>query len=319
MRIKISIIIFTMRRMIPVLFIITIILTGCLPSETAAISEPATATQVITQTMVSDTATPAPTITKTPYVTETPTTRPTINNHLPPEEWQNWPVVPETTDRVLEIYQKGVELGNDPHHFSKIGDCHNVKEAFMGLFDKPGWYILRGENAHLQPTIDWFAGSFNRDGYAVKGGYNAAAELSPIWADKEVCLEGENPVQCELRVHNPSFAIVSLELWWDGRTTERYETYMRKILDILIEEGVVPVLVTKVDNLEGDNSLNYTTAKLAYEYNLPMLNFWRAAQSLPNGGMDMERNDGFHISTLAWTERSFVALRTLDVLWNSVQ
>jgi hypothetical protein len=50
----------------------------------------------------------------------------------------NWPVVPEATDRVYEIYQRGIELGNDPHHFSKIEDCHNVKEAFMGLFYKPG-------------------------------------------------------------------------------------------------------------------------------------------------------------------------------------
>ncbi|MDO9084951.1 MAG: hypothetical protein Q7U53_01985 [Anaerolineaceae bacterium] len=270
--------------------------------------------QTNTETPIrTDTAAAGPTESPTPEPTATPDLR------LPPEEWKKWPIVPEPSARVKEIYQRGIELGKDPQHFSKIGDCHNVRAAFLGFFDKPGWYVLRGQNAHLQPAIDWFAGSFDRDGYAVQGGYNAAAVISPIWANQEICESGENPVQCELRIHNPSFAFVSLELWWKGRTTERYEIYMRQILDTLIEQGVVPILATKADNVEGDNSLNYTTARLAYEYDLPLWNFWLAAQSLPHKGMDIERNDGFHISTLAWTERSFTALRTLEHLWQSVQ
>jgi hypothetical protein len=40
---------------------------------------------------------------------------------------------------------------------------------------------------------------------------------------------------------------------------------------------------------------------------------------LPNKGMDPYRNDGFHIRYEAWTERSFTALRTLDVMWKSVR
>jgi hypothetical protein len=57
---------------------------------------------------------------------------------------------------------------------------------------------------------------------------------------------------------------------------------------------------------------------LAYEYDLPLWNFWRAAQDLPNQGLDLYREDGFHISYEAWTERSFTALRTLDVMWRRV-
>ncbi|MAT43318.1 MAG: hypothetical protein CL609_13340 [Anaerolineaceae bacterium] len=250
----------------------------------------------------------------TPQETHIPTTEP----RLPPEDWKQWPVVPEPTSRVYEIYQHGLELGNNPNHFSKIGDCHSVKAAFMGLFDKPGWYKLKEDSAYLQPTIDWFSGSYDRDGQGVKGGYNAAAVLSPLWADPSVCLPGENPVQCEVRIYQPTFAFISLEVWWDGRTPERYEAYMRDILDYLIEHGVVPILATKADNVEGDHSLNYTTAKLAYEYDLPLWNFWLAAQSLPNHGMDAERNDGFHISYEAWTTRSYTALMTLENLWQSV-
>lgn len=280
------------------------------PVQNASLSEQQASTSTATP-FIPSTTVPSPTVTAT--FTSTPDTRPL------PEDWKKWPVVPEPTSRVYEIYQKGIELGNDPHQFSKIGDCQNVKQAFMGLFDKPGWYILRDENANLQPVIDWFAGSFDRDGYAVKGGFNAASVLNPIWADQSVCEPNENPVECELRVHKPTFAFVSMELWWSGRTTEKYEEYMRQILDTLIENGVVPILATKADNVEGDFSLNLTTAKLAYEYNLPLWNFWAEAQTLPNKGMDPQRNDGFHISYQAWTVRSFSALRTLDVMWRSVQ
>lgn len=274
----------------------------------------ATARPSQTSLIPTSTIPPTETIVASPTVvlTETPDTR------LVPEKWQEWPIVPEPTSRVFEIYKLGLELGNDPHHFSKIGDCHSVRAAFMGLFDVPGWYKLREGREHLQSSIDWFSGSFDRDGMGVKGGYNAAAVLSPLWADPQICLPGENPVECEVRTWKPTFAIISLEVWWEGRTPEGYEKYMRTIIDYLISHGVVPILATKADNVEGNHALNLTTAKLAYEYNIPLWNFWRAAQELPNKGMDADRADGFHISTLAWTTRSFTALETLDRMWESV-
>ena len=112
----------------------------------------------------------------------------------------------------------------------------------MGIYDQPTRYTLTDSNSYLQESIDNFAGSFNRDGQAVRGGFNAAAVLSPIWADPEVCEPGETPIECENRVHNPSFVIISLEVWWSGRTVERYEEYMRTIIDFYIENGVVPIL-----------------------------------------------------------------------------
>ena len=307
-----------MKKTIYWLLAIVFTLAGCNPvaqssysTETAKATMP---TETATSTFVPVTSTPLmPATDIPPTATQVPTATP--DTRLTPDKWQEWPVVPEPTNRVAEIYAIGQLLGNDPHHFSKIGDCQNVRAAFMGLFDKPGWYKLREGREHLQPTIDWFAGSFDRDGMSVKGGYNAAAVLSPMWADPQVCQPGENPVECELRTYKPSFAIVSLEYWWQGRTTEKYEEYMRKIIDTLIEHGVVPILATKADNIEGDHALNLMTAQLAYEYDIPLWNFWRSAQSLPNKGMDAERNDGFHISVRGWEDRSFTALETLDKMW----
>ena len=227
--------------------------------------------------------------------------------------------MPQATGRARQIYQLGLAQGVDEQAFSKVGDCQSIKEALMGMFDKPGRYQLPADQAAaLQETIDQFSGSFNRDGMAVKGGFNAASVLSPMWADP-TCQAGETPLECEVRVHRPSFVIISLEVWWQGRTTQRYVDYMRKIIDYSIAHGAVPILSTKADNVEGDNSLNLATATLAYEYDLPLWNFWGAVQPLPHHGMDPVRNDGFHISQdLAWPVRSLTALQALDSVWRGV-
>jgi len=238
---------------------------------------------------------------------------------LPPERWQEWPVVPQATNRARHIYQQGQALGVDPHAFSKIGDCQSIKEALMGMFDQPGRYTLptgHDQDVALADTIRQFTGSFNRDGLAVKGGFNAASLLSPMWADPTVCRANETPLECELRVHKPAFVIISLEVWWQGRTPSRYIEYMRKMLDYAIAHGTVPILSTKADNVEGDNSINLANARLAAEYDLPLWNFWTAAQPLPYHGMDPVRNDGFHISEdVAWPVRSLTALQALDSVW----
>jgi hypothetical protein len=256
------------------------------------------------ETIVAPSALPVPTIIQ--------------STQLPADKWQDWPVVPTITQHAVDIYRKGLAMNLDPHAFSKVGDCQSVKAAFMGYFDIPERYSLGPNYAYLQETINNFAGHFNTDGQAVRGGFNAAAVLSPLWADPKACLPGENPLECELRITKPIIVIVSLEVWWDGRTPEKYEKLMRQILDTIIAHGAVPILATKADNVEGNNALNLTTAKLAVEYDLPLWNFWRAVQPLPNHGMDLERNDGFHISTDAWTTRSFTGLDALDSIWKGL-
>ncbi len=238
---------------------------------------------------------------------------PTPDIRLNPEDWQTWPIIPSLSENARSILSNGIQMGNNINAFSKVGDCQSIKEVLLGIYDIPSRYSLRQGEGYLQETIDQFSGSFNRDGYAVKGGFNAATVLSPIWADPEICLPGENPLECEIRVHNPSMIIISLEVWWKGRTPERYEQYMRKIIEYSISEGVLPILSTKADNVEGDHSINLATAKLAYEYDIPLWNFWLAAQALPYQGIDPER-DGFHITVSAWNERSYTALKTIDSL-----
>ena len=56
-------------------------------------------------------------------------------------------------------------------------------------------------------------------------------------------------------------------------------------------------------------------AKVAYEYELPMWNFWAAVQYLPNGGL---QKDNIYLTVEGWNERSFTGLQTLDALWTAL-
>src|SRR5690606_8372556 len=134
------------------------------------------------------------------------------------------------------------------------------------------------------------------------------------------------PLTCELRNHRPAFAILSLgtnQVW----QSEEFETGMRKILDILLEENVVPILSTKGDNLEGDHRMNRTIACLAQEYDVPLWNFWAAIQPLPAHGLqsDLEHLtygppdfDDPRAMQSAWAHRNLTALRALDTVWRGV-
>ena len=257
--------------------------------------------------------------------TETPS--PNISTHtpMPLEAWQDLPILPTVSQHTIQIYQQGLTLGRDPHRFSKIGDCQNVSSYFLSPFEHPSAFRL-GQYESLQETIDWFEGSFSRDSLAVKGGFNVAAVLSPLRADPKQCEQGESPAACELRVFNPSFAIVSMETWWSGKP-ENYEKYMRQLIEYLIDQGVVPILATKADNLEGGNQINQVLGQLAWEYEIPLWNFWASVQTLPDKGLT---KDGFHLtlgnyfydnpqSTLTgWSRRNLTALQALDAVWRGV-
>ena len=233
------------------------------------------------------------------------------------------PVVAVPTARVVEIYQRGLARGNHPDRFSKVGDCQNITSHFLGPFDR-GEYDLGPDYAHLQATIDHFAGSFARESESVWSGFNAYAVLDPTWANPARCAAGETPIACEYRIWQPSFVIISLEVW-HGELDD-YKDNLRQVLDFWISRDVVPILSTKADNREGDWSINAAIADLAAEYDVPLWNFLMAAQPLPGFGL----TDGFHLSyaqcnfddpaamTNAWPWRNLTALQSLDAVWRAV-
>jgi hypothetical protein len=284
------------------------------PAQEATQTEaaPAATTQAPTTEPTAE-ATQEPDATATITPTSTPDTRPL------PEDWRSWPIVPDLPEHLIELYWSGIDRGNDPTHFSKVGDCGLIPEAFFGIYDDPGRYSLSEPYAYLQETIDQFAGSFAREGYVLKGGLNFPAVFSPLRADPTACLPGEMPLECEIRIWKPTFIFINIENRYEGRSVEGYEDYLRRTVEYALQNGVVPFLATKADNVEGDHRYNLTIARIAYEYDLPLWNFWLAVQPLPDHGIDWATDaHGFHLTVDAWNVRSAVGLRTLDRVWRTV-
>jgi hypothetical protein len=299
------------------------LLAACTTAQAVPANGPMKVTEAALPTQTSaDPVMGAPALTATESVlpTATFTPRPLLKK----DAWMQMPSVPAgISDSMRAVYERGLALGNDPAHFSVIGDCQNVSSYFLSVFDQPGEFSLGQEYAYLQPTIDYYEGSFSRTSLAVKGGFNVAAILSPLRADPTSCHKNESPLDCELRAWKPSVVFVSMETWWSEKPEEEYDKYMRRVIERLLEKGVVPIIATKADNLEGDHGINTTIAQIAYDYEIPLWNFWAAVQPLPNHGLS---SDHFHLTFArnffddpvrmksAWPWRNLTALQTLDVV-----
>jgi hypothetical protein len=213
---------------------------------------------------------------------------------------------------------QGIGLGVTPRTFSVVGDCQSEPEVFLGIYATDRYY-LSSDYHYLQETINDFQSSFSHKSVSVRDGLSAPSALSPLWADPQVCQPDENPVQCELRLYKPMLVFINLgTVWREGASADKYEGYLRQIVDQVIASGALPILSTKADNVEGDHSLNQATARVAYDYDIPLWNFWAAADYLPNHGLDPESND-IYLTPDAWDVRNFAALRTLDAIWRELK
>jgi hypothetical protein len=195
------------------------------------------------------------------------------------------PVVPIAGENARRVYHDGLGFGNDPYAFSILGDCLSLPLNFLGNFGRgPSHYNL-GDYTYLQPVIEWFEGSFTRQSASLGDGFTTAAVLSPLRADPKRCEKDETPMVCEYRIHRPVIALIALGTDDYMVEPETYAARMREILEYTLSSGVVPILATKADNREGNNAFNRIVAALAYEYGMPLWNFWAAAQPLPNHGL----------------------------------
>ena len=296
-------------------------LNACSPaSPTPAETPSPSPTPTVTPTLQPTTAaqqpyTPAAQQTSTPEVNTTATSSKTHTQtpdlRLRYEMWQSWPILPELSPEMVEVYLLGRKAGRDAHAFSVIGDCQSSPTYFLNLYDE-GRYTLSENNQGLQETIDWYAGSFSHRSISVANGLTAPGALNPRWADPDQCNKNESPIHCEIRLHNPSVVLISLGTnWHPSLSHQQYLDYLYQIIEILLENGIVPVLSTKADNVEGDHNRNLAMAQAAFEYRLPLWNFWAAVQHLPNHGLDKNRNEEY-LTRKGWDVRNLSALQVLD-------
>jgi hypothetical protein len=216
---------------------------------------------------------------------------------------------------VREIYEYGQTLGNDPHAFSIFGDCQSRPDEFMGVFETDA-SLVESLPVELQETVAYFQGSFNRESPTAKDGTTPGSLLWTQWHQGQFgCSFAETPVQCELRIHHPSFVIIQVGTHFESRNTE----YLRTIILQLMDAGVVPILATKADNREKDERINRDMAMLAAEYDLPLWNFWAAVSDLPNRGLytrsDRPLQGDIYLTDQALERHRMTGLETLNAVW----
>lgn len=192
---------------------------------------------------------------------------------------------------VRQIFALGQELGRDPRAFSKVGDSTIENPFFMDRFDEPGTYNL-ADFAWLQPAIDWYRGSFSRQSLAVAVGLHTWSVLDPMWSDPYQCLGGEDMLECEVRVHNPSVIIFRLGVN-DVGVPGYVENSMRTAIEYSLANGIIPVIGTKGDRRDGTIN-NDIMRRLAAEYHVPLWDYDLLAGTIPGRGLVA---DGAHMTT----------------------
>jgi hypothetical protein len=192
-----------------------------------------------------------------------------------------------TRARIREIFAQGQALGRNPRAFARVGDSTMAYPPLMSNFGTPGSYRL-GRYAFLQPTIDYFIGSFWHESGAVKVGMHTWTEFDPAWAPQPPCDPDEAPLACEFRLTNPAVVIIRLGAN-DFGDPVTFERSMRQILDFWISRGVIPILGTKPDRQEGSqNTINRIVAQIASNYRIPLWDYDKVAATIPNRGLDKD-------------------------------
>ena len=256
--------------------------------------------------------TPAPTRTVT--FTSVPPT-----SEVEASAWKDLPVIPELIDASLQrVYARGIALGNDPHAFSLFGDCQARPGEFFGVFETDA-ALIESLSPDLRESVDYFGGSFNRESSTAQDGTTPGSLLWTQWHRGEYgCTFAETPVECELRIHRPSFVIIQIGTHFESRNTE----YLRRVILQLLDAGVVPILATKADNREKDERINRDMAMLAAEYDLPLWNFWAAVSDLPNRGLytrdDRPLQGDIYLTEEATVIHRLSGLTALNEVWRAV-
>ena len=320
-----------MHRFLVLTLIVSVLITACKGEanpETVMIPVSRPTQTIPTVDLLSKSTMPQPTATQKPKkyspITPVPTNTLTPIPVSPTPEaaivdWKTLPVIPQNIDSSLQtVDERGLELGNNPHAFSIFGDCQERPKDFFVMFETDP-AAVESLSPELQEVVANFQGSFNRESPTAQDGTTPGALLWNQWHRGEYgCSFNETPVQCELRIHRPSFVIIQIGTHFESRNTE----YLRKVIFQLLDAGVVPILATKADNREKDERINRDMSTLASEYDLPLWNFWAALSDLPGRGLYImqgrEAQGPVYLNEEASVRHRMTGLEALNVVWRAV-
>lgn len=240
---------------------------------------------------------------------------------LPSAPLPSW--IPMITPHMAAVYAQSVQHGRDRRIFTVAGDCNSLPYYYL-LLVAENIIDLQG-NDYLRNTIQEFNAAFVRTSLTVAGGFNAASVLDPTWASPADCQDGESPFACELRVTRASIVFIALGTG-DQFDWPNFDSTYRRLIKYSLDNGVLPVLVTKADALESQEEgapadyINKDIRALAKEYDVPLMDFAAATAGLPNHGLRDEPGSPyrFHLSGAGMGVHVLTTLETLDAIWRSL-
>ncbi len=276
---------------VPVQAIPTVAATLTLPTTTeielatAAPAHTPIPHQVDTATAVLPTFTPnPPTVTNIPAPSPTPL--PLLNN-LTADDILVMPT--GAVENARQIYANGQQWGRDDSRFSVLGDSTVLNPHLLARFGDED--LVLGEYVYLDTAVHHFASSWPRYGVAARNGLHSWSVFDPLWADKDWCQANEDLLSCEFRLNNPAFLLVRLGSNDAGSPTG-FEFNVKEVIEHTIASGIIPIIITKPDRFEGDNTNNEFLRRLAAEYSVPLWDLDRVAETLPGKGL---REDQVHM------------------------
>lgn len=199
------------------------------------------------------------------------------------------PIIPTISDAMLEVYERGQELGRNSAAITKVGDSLSASTSYIQMFAKEEYEL--GPYDYLEPTLLYYRDSTEARSEAAQVGMNSLSVFDPLWSSQERCEENETPLDCEFRRRQPSVAFI-LYGPNDVRAmnTETYDKQIRMLIETSTDAGVIPVLMTFSTHPDEEFfwqgiNFNIILTELADEYDVPLINLWAATRHLPQFGL----------------------------------
>ncbi len=229
--------------------------------------------------------------------------------------WPAW--IPRITPKQRALWRGSVRAGKDLNTFTVVGDCNSQPSVYLRRLAS-GQFDASALESRLQAIVQRFAPSFGRVSLAAQGGFGSHSMMDPTWADGALCGTKMGPFACELWVSRASIVFISLGTQ-EQYSWQDFEKHYRPMIEHALGQGVLPVLMTKADDIETaagapSGHINGVIRRLAEEYEVPLLDFWAATRELPNGGLLDEGDKDFHLSYAGMDRKILVTLQTLAAI-----
>ena len=204
------------------------------------------------------------------------------------------PTTRSTARALREISERASDLSQD--RFSKVGASATVSQSFLHCFDRVSSADELSGIEETWPTLESFRStgesSFSRESLSTTVGWTAARAL-----------RGEpSPLSQEIEAHLPGFAVVMYGTNDVGyRNLNWYAENLWNLVETLADRGVIPILNTIMPRDDDAGSWaplvrehNAVVRALAETYELPLIDYHREMQRLPDHGLS---RDLIHPST----------------------